>query len=148
MNVALSEVWAKGGEGGIALAEEVIRLQGLGHTNGHLVEAKSGQLLNLLLGVGGEEKVIRLCEQPNDFTFAYELDDTIENKITAIVQKIYGGKDVLFTANALGIPFSRASRFSLPRSALATPPLYLRARIVATITTALGFRPRALWPPS
>ena len=66
VNVALSEVWAKGGEGGIALAEEVIRL----------------------------------CEQPNDFTFAYELDDTIENKITAIVQKIYGGKDVLFTANA------------------------------------------------
>ena len=66
VNVALSEVWAKGGEGGIALAEEVIRL----------------------------------CEQPNDFTFAYELDATIEEKITAIVQKIYGGKDVLFTANA------------------------------------------------
>mgnify|MGYP002508014807 CR=1 FL=1 len=56
VNVALSEVWAKGGEGGIALAEEVIRL----------------------------------CEQPNDFTFAYELDATIEEKITAIVQKIYG----------------------------------------------------------
>ena len=66
VNVALSEVWAKGGEGGIALAEEVIRL----------------------------------CEQPNDFTFGYELDATIEEKITAIVQKIYGGKDVLFTANA------------------------------------------------
>ena len=66
VNVALSEVWDKGGEGGIALAEEVIRL----------------------------------CEQPNDFTFAYELDATIEEKITAIVQKIYGGKDVLFTANA------------------------------------------------
>ena len=66
VNVALSEVWAKGGEGGIALAEEVIRL----------------------------------CEQPNDFTFAYELDASIEEKITAIVQKIYGGKDVLFTANA------------------------------------------------
>lgn len=31
---------------------------------------------------------------------AYELDATIEEKITAIVQKIYGGKDVLFTANA------------------------------------------------
>ena len=55
VNVALSEVWAKGGEGGIALAEEVIRL----------------------------------CEQPNDFTFAYELDASIEEKITAIVQKIY-----------------------------------------------------------
>ena len=66
VNVALSEVWAKGGEGGIALAEEVIRL----------------------------------CEQPNDFTFSYELDATIEEKITAIVQKIYGGKDVAFTPNA------------------------------------------------
>ena len=28
VNVALSEVWAKGGEGGIALAEEVVRLCG------------------------------------------------------------------------------------------------------------------------
>ncbi|MGE4353704.1 MAG: formate--tetrahydrofolate ligase [Oscillospiraceae bacterium] len=66
VNVALSEVWAKGGEGGIALAKEVIRL----------------------------------CEQPNDFTFSYDLDMSIEEKITAIVQKIYGGKDVVFTAEA------------------------------------------------
>ena len=64
--MALSEVWAKGGEGGIELAKEVIRL----------------------------------CEQPNDFTFAYELDMSIKEKIEAIVTKIYGGKDVLFTANA------------------------------------------------
>ena len=67
VNVALSEVWAKGGEGGIALAKEVIRL----------------------------------CEEPNDFSFAYDLDASIEEKITAIVQKIYGGKDVAFTPNAL-----------------------------------------------
>ena len=66
VNVALSEVWAKGGEGGIALAKEVIRL----------------------------------VEEPNDFTFSYELDASIEDKITAIVQKIYGGKDVAFTPNA------------------------------------------------
>ncbi len=66
VNVALSEVWAKGGEGGIELAKEVIRL----------------------------------VEEPNDFTFAYELDKSIEEKITAIVQKVYGGKDVNFTANA------------------------------------------------
>ena len=66
VNVALSEVWAKGGEGGIALAQEVIRL----------------------------------CEQPNDFSFSYDLDMSIEEKITAIVQKIYGGKDVAFTTNA------------------------------------------------
>jgi formate--tetrahydrofolate ligase len=67
VNVALSEVWAKGGEGGIELAKEVIRL----------------------------------VEEPNDFSFAYDLDMSIEDKITAIVQKIYGGKDVAFTPNAL-----------------------------------------------
>ena len=67
VNVALSEVWAKGGEGGIALAEEVLRL----------------------------------VEQPNDFTYAYELEGTsIEDKLNAIVQKIYGGDGVVLTANA------------------------------------------------
>ncbi|SCH92445.1 Formate--tetrahydrofolate ligase [uncultured Clostridium sp.] len=68
VNVVLSEVWAKGGEGGIALAEEVVRL----------------------------------CEQPNDqFTFSYELEGTsIEDKLNAIVTKIYGGKRVVLTANA------------------------------------------------
>ena len=66
VNVALSEVWAKGGEGGIALAEEVIRL----------------------------------CEQPNDFQFSYDLDMSIKEKINAIVTKIYGGDGVVFTANA------------------------------------------------
>ena len=39
VNVALSEVWAKGGEGGVALAEEVVRL----------------------------------CDEPSDFHFSYEL---------------------------------------------------------------------------
>ena len=40
-----------------------------------------------------------------------------------------------------GRPFSRASRFSLLRSAFATPPLYLSALTVATITTAFGLSP-------
>ena len=66
VNVALSEVWGKGGEGGVELAEEVVRL----------------------------------CEQPNDFTFSYDVNETIQEKIKAIVTKIYGGKHVLFTANA------------------------------------------------
>ena len=66
VNVALSEVWAKGGEGGIALANEVIRL----------------------------------CEQPNDFTFSYDVDLPIKDKIEAIVKKIYHGDGVNFTANA------------------------------------------------
>lgn len=61
VNVVLSDVWAKGGEGGEALAKEVVRL----------------------------------CEEEQgDFTFSYSLDGTIEEKITAIVQRIYGGKDV------------------------------------------------------
>ncbi len=66
VNVALSEVWAKGGEGGEALAREVIRL----------------------------------CEQPNDFTFAYDDGLSIEEKIQAIAQKIYRADGVVFTANA------------------------------------------------
>ena len=66
VNVALSEVWAKGGEGGIKLAEEVIRL----------------------------------VEEPNDFTYAYELEGSIEDKLNQIVQKVYGGKKVVLTANA------------------------------------------------
>ena len=43
--------------------------------------------------------------------------------------------------NRFGSPFSRASKFSLFKSAFATPPLYFNARTVATITTALGVRP-------
>ena len=48
------------------------------------------------------EEIVRLCEQPNDsFTFSYELEGTsIEEKLNAIVQKIYGGKRVVLTANA------------------------------------------------
>ena len=66
-NVALSEVWAKGGEGGKALAEEVVRL----------------------------------CEESNDdFSFSYELEGSIEDKLNQIVQKIYGGSRVVLTANA------------------------------------------------
>ena len=66
VNVALSEVWAKGGEGGKALAEEVIRL----------------------------------CEQPNDFRFAYELDGSIEDKLHAIATKIYHADGVALTPAA------------------------------------------------
>ena len=66
VNVALSEVWAKGGAGGQALAEEVLRL----------------------------------TAEPNDFTFSYELDGSIEDKIQAIVTRIYGGKRAVLTAQA------------------------------------------------
>ena len=55
VNVALSEVWAKGGQGGIALAEEVVRL----------------------------------CEEDNNFSYAYDLDLSIKEKIEVIATKIY-----------------------------------------------------------
>ena len=44
--------------------------------------------------------MIRLVEEPNDFTYSYELEGSIEDKLNAIVQKIYGGKRVVLTANA------------------------------------------------
>ena len=66
VNVALSEVWAKGGEGGCALAEEVVRL----------------------------------CEQPSDFRFAYDVEDSIENKLNAIATKVYHADGVDFTSSA------------------------------------------------
>ena len=66
VNVALSEVWAKGGEGGKALAEEVLRL----------------------------------CEQPNDFTFAYDVNDSIEKKLNDIAKNIYHADGAVLTANA------------------------------------------------
>ena len=66
VNVALSEVWAKGGEGGKALAEEVVRL----------------------------------CEEPNDFSYSYELDNTIEAKLNTIAQRIYHADGVVLTAEA------------------------------------------------
>jgi formate--tetrahydrofolate ligase len=61
VNVALSEVWAKGGEGGKTLAEEVVRL----------------------------------CEEPNHFSFTYELEQPIEDKIRAIAKRIYHAKHLL-----------------------------------------------------
>ena len=49
-------------------------------------------------GAGGEElarEVVRLCdEEQGDFTFSYELDCSIEEKIEAIVRKIYGGAGI------------------------------------------------------
>ena len=56
-------------------------------------------------GSGGVEvakEIVRLCEEEQgDFTYSYELDDTIENKIENIVKKIYGGDGVIFETNAL-----------------------------------------------
>lgn len=67
VNVALSEVWAKGGEGGLALADEVVRL----------------------------------CEEPNDFQFAYEDDLSLAEKIEAIATRVYHADGVDFEPKAL-----------------------------------------------
>ncbi len=49
-------------------------------------------------GKGGEalaHEVVRLCEEEQgDFTFSYELDTSIEEKIEAIVKKVYGGDGI------------------------------------------------------
>ncbi|MBQ9986647.1 MAG: formate--tetrahydrofolate ligase [Oscillospiraceae bacterium] len=49
-------------------------------------------------GKGGEalaREVVRLCEEEKgDFTFSYETDATIEEKIEAVVKKIYGGDGI------------------------------------------------------
>ena len=54
-------------------------------------------------GAGGTElaeEVVRLCELPNDFSFSYLLEDSIEDKITAVVRRIYGGDGVTFAPAA------------------------------------------------
>ena len=66
VNVALSEVWAKGGEGGKSLAEEVVRL----------------------------------CDQPNDFSYAYDLDMSIMDKLNAIATKVYHADGVDLVGSA------------------------------------------------
>ena len=68
VNAVLSEVWAKGGDGGIELAKEVI---------------------NEILS-----------NEKKDFSFSYELDKKIEDKINDIAKKIYHADDVIFTDNA------------------------------------------------
>ena len=49
-------------------------------------------------GKGGEElarEVIRLCEEEKgDFTFSYDLNMSIEEKINAVVTKVYGGDGI------------------------------------------------------
>ena len=50
-------------------------------------------------GKGGEElaqEVVKLCEQDNNFSFAYDLDLSINEKIETIVKKVYGGSAVSF----------------------------------------------------
>ena len=55
-------------------------------------------------GKGGEalaREVVRLCEEEQGaFTFSYDLDQSIEEKLNAIATKVYGGKGVVLTPAA------------------------------------------------
>ncbi len=54
-------------------------------------------------GKGGEElarAVVKLCEEPNDFSFSYGLEGSIEDKIRAIVTRVYRGAGVTFAPAA------------------------------------------------
>ena len=64
--MSLSQVWAKGGEGAIDLAQQLVEL----------------------------------CDQPNHYAPLYDVEETIEEKITAIATKVYGAAQVEFTPEA------------------------------------------------
>lgn len=54
-------------------------------------------------GKGGEDlakEVVKLCEEKNNFSFAYELDSTIEEKIDTLALKVYGANGVELSAQA------------------------------------------------
>ena len=54
-------------------------------------------------GAGGTElaeEVLKLCDQPHAFRFAYELDQPIKAKIEQIVHRIYGGSSVQYSKDA------------------------------------------------
>ena len=63
VNVVLSDVWAKGGEGAVDLANEVVRL------------AENSKPINQI----------------------YDIEDSLEEKLNKIVQKVYGGLGVTFS---------------------------------------------------
>ncbi len=46
------------------------------------------------------EKVVKLCEEPEDFKYMYELDEDVEEKIRKVARKIYGAEDVEFSDEA------------------------------------------------
>lgn len=68
VEVSLTEVWGKGGAGGVDLAQKVLKA---------------------------------VDEQENRFNFVYDVNESVQNKIKAIAQKIYGADDVNFSAEAL-----------------------------------------------
>jgi formate--tetrahydrofolate ligase len=72
VKAVLSEVWGRGGEGGIALAQEVVRL----------------------------------CEEPKHFSFAYPLTASIKEKLEAVAGRVY---------RACGVELTRSAQKQLAR---------------------------------
>ena len=66
VRIALTEVWEKGGKGGVDLANQVLEV----------------------------------IDQPQEFKFLYDLDQSLEEKIETIVKEIYGGSSVTFSKKA------------------------------------------------
>lgn len=64
--MSLSQVWAKGGEGAIDLANQLVEI----------------------------------CEKPNNYAPLYDVNESIEDKITSIATKVYGAAAVEFTQEA------------------------------------------------
>lgn len=51
-------------------------------------------------GIELAEEVVRLCDMDNNFTFSYEDDLSIKEKIESVNKKIYHGRNVIFTPAA------------------------------------------------
>lgn len=51
-------------------------------------------------GIELAEEVARLCEEPSDFRYAYELEDSIEDKLEAICKRVYRADGVQLSAAA------------------------------------------------
>jgi formate--tetrahydrofolate ligase len=67
VRVSLTEVWEKGGDGGLDLGNEVMAA---------------------------------IEEDENNFTYLYESNESIEQKVTAIAKKVYGAEHVEFATTA------------------------------------------------
>ena len=66
VEMSLTEVWSKGSEGALDLAQ----------------------------------KVVAAIENKNEFTYMYELSESISDKIRKVAQKVYGAEDVEFSEEA------------------------------------------------
>ena len=72
----------------------------------HLDKLNVKYAINDAWTLGGEgaidlaNKVIDACEEENNFTFAYDVNLPIADKISAIAKKVYGAKGVVFSDKA------------------------------------------------